>query len=179
VAAVEAETPDEGVPFDVDGTPVGLVARIDRIDHHPERGEWAVFDYKTGETGKTPEQVHLRNRGREWADLQLPLYHWLAPRLRDAEGAPLVAPAVDGRAPRVEVGYILLPRELGAVGASMAAWGPDRLEEALERAREVVRAMRTGPAAFDPERRPVWPDDAMEALVGRSVLAADGDEGET
>ena len=35
-----------------------LVGRIDRIDYHPERGEWAIWDYKSSEQAKHPLQVH-------------------------------------------------------------------------------------------------------------------------
>src|SRR5690606_35854101 len=91
IVKVEVEPPEPGVPFDVDGRPVLLRGRIDRIDRNERTGEWAVFDYKTSDTGQPPEKTHRRGRGKErrWVDLQLPLYRHLLPAIED-DGAPLV-----------------------------------------------------------------------------------------
>jgi hypothetical protein len=175
VVAVEAATPEDGVPFEVDGEAVGLVARIDRVEHHPERDEWAVFDYKTGDRGDGPEKVHRKGRSleKEWVDLQLPLYRWLVSRMETEEGRPLVPAGA-----RVQLGYILLPRELDSVGHEIADWSEEVVEDGIERARDVVRMLRSGPVFFDPERRPSFPDPPLEALLGRGLLTADVDDGE-
>ena len=96
-------SPSQGyVAFDVDGTPIRLTGRIDRIDHHPETQRWAIWDYKTGESVSKPLNAHRRQDG-EWIDLQLPLYCVLAVELL-------------GDAVPAEVGYIALPREETEIG---------------------------------------------------------------
>lgn len=77
----------------IDGIPLTIQGTIDRMDLHPEHG-WRVLDFKTRETPKPPEKVHLATakldqaecsafpwlvvpRGQRmcrWSDLQLPLY---------------------------------------------------------------------------------------------------------
>jgi ATP-dependent helicase/nuclease subunit B len=69
-----------------------LRGKIDRIDHHPEKG-LRILDYKTSDQPTDPEKAHLgsrksevealwtvnaKGRDREWVDLQLPAYRWLA-----------------------------------------------------------------------------------------------------
>ncbi|MCJ7627510.1 MAG: PD-(D/E)XK nuclease family protein, partial [Longimicrobiales bacterium] len=71
----EARTPAGGIPFDVDGVPVFLSGRIDRIDRNRTTGAWTVFDFKTGEGGADPAST--RGRDGAWKDLQLPLYRHL------------------------------------------------------------------------------------------------------
>ena len=62
--------------FDVDGQPFFLTGRIDRIDQHEVSGAWAIWDYKTSDSGYPPERTHRKRD--EWIDLQLPLYRYLA-----------------------------------------------------------------------------------------------------
>ena len=63
VVSVEKQ-PEPGVPFEVDGQPVLLRGKIDRIDHNPETGEWAIFDYKTGRQGRDPREDPPEDPGR-------------------------------------------------------------------------------------------------------------------
>ena len=66
--------------------------KIDRVDYHPQKG-LRILDYKTSDQPADPEKAHLgtrksqaqalwtlnaKGREREWTDLQLPLYRWLA-----------------------------------------------------------------------------------------------------
>ena len=174
-AAEVGTSGDGGVPFPYreDRPPVKLRARIDRVDHHPQGGEWAVFDYKTSDSGDPPEKVHRKGRkeeDKEWVDLQLPLYHWLATRLEGPGGGPLI-PVQE--ASSVRVGYIVLPRDLGGVGDRLADWSPRILESGVERARELLRELSEGPVTFKRDKRPRYPDEEMEALLGRSVLVAE------
>jgi hypothetical protein len=188
VQAVELSTPkDGGIPFEWGGGggTVGLKARIDRVDFHPETGRWAVFDYKTGDRGHDPEKTHRKGsaEAKEWVDLQLPLYHWLLPRLVGS-GSPAGAPGDLDEAPdpdRVEVGFILLPRSLDEVGASMAEWDVHVLAQGVQRARDLLAEHLTGPVGFRKQRVPRWADPEMEALTGRSVLGLplEDDEGES
>jgi hypothetical protein len=177
VKGVEVGTPKGGVGFEVDGRPLGLRARLDRVDHHPETGRWAVLDYKTSDRGETPERTHRKGRGddKEWVDLQLPLYRWLLPRVTDDDGRPRYPQAAGAE---VDVGYVLLPRSLDDVGESLAEWDAAAMEDALETARDVVRVVREGVFTFAADRKPRWPDEEMESLLGLGQLLAAGTEGD-
>jgi hypothetical protein len=168
--------PDSGVPFEVDGEVVLLRGKIDRIDHNPVTGEWAIFDYKTGDAGTDPEKAHRKGRGanKEWVDLQLPLYRHLLPGVLGKDRAPVVP---EGARDGVKLGYILLPRNLDKVGPAFANWsGPD-LAEAEETARRVVRELRSNEFHFDSRARS-FRDDPFDALLGRLELPRSGDEDE-
>lgn len=104
------------------GTQMGLRARIDRIDFHPLRKEWFVFDYKTGDRGDGPDKSHRRSG--EWTNLQLPLYLHVLRELQ-FEGA-------------LRLGYICLPANLDATAEVAAEWTAEEIENALARAREVA-----------------------------------------
>jgi len=160
----------EHVPFDVDGSPIHLTGRIDRIDHHPERQEWAIWDYKTGESAPNPLTAHRRRDG-EWKDLQLPLYCSLAVELLgDTEPA--------------EVGYIALPPKGNEIGfKGINRWSQHKndgetfaegMESAIEAARDVVRRSRGGECftteGFAPR------DEIFTAIGGVGILTEDEDE---
>lgn len=118
--------------IEVDGEPMYLRARLDRVDYNAKTNEWYILDYKSGEAGDTPEKTH-RVDG-EWHDLQLPLYRVLAKFL-----------GVEGK---IRMGYILLPKDVGRIGLAPAEWADADLEQALETARNVVRRVR---------RQEFWP----------------------
>jgi RecB family exonuclease len=164
VAATEVGTPPEGVAFDVDGVPFFLSGRIDRVDHHPERGEWMVLDYKTGDADTDPERSHRRRS--EWKDLQLPLYRHLLGRLEE----PL--DGFDGLDP-VALGYLRLSKGSEPVRESLAPWTMEELESADEAARDVVRRLREGGAvAHDPSARMPSREGSLELLMGKWTLVA-------
>ncbi len=94
---------------------ISLRGRIDRIDRNLDTGEWIVFDYKTGDGAKTPEQAH-RKFGQVWIDLQLPLYRHLVKPL--------------GIADTVKLGFIVLPKDTGKVRELLADWSDVDLAEA-------------------------------------------------
>jgi len=174
IVGVEAQ-PQGGVPFEVDGEPIQLRGKIDRIDHNPTTGEWAIFDYKTGEGGDKPETVHRKKRGdgMVWVDLQLPLYRRLLAGILREDGTPLVP---EDTRTRMKLGYILLPRDLESVGMEEAPWSEAELAEAEEEAREMVRRLRTGVFHYDPDAGG-YHDEAFDALLGRTELRVpDGDE---
>jgi hypothetical protein len=171
IRETEWKPADGGVEFPVDGTPIRLTGRIDRIDWNPETQQWALWDYKTGESVRHPRTVHVAGDG-SWRDLQLPLYCLLAVELLgDAEPA--------------EVGYIALPRDPNGIGfVNVDRWGgtksdplllPDALDGAFEAARDVVRRIRKGDFfsadGFDP-RDPIY-----EAIGGVGIVAGAEDEG--
>ena len=114
--------------FDVDGQPILLRGRIDRIDEHEGSGEVMVFDYKTSDSGKTPEKTHYKKKKGEWIDLQLPLYRHLVKSI--------------GITADVGLAYINLPKKLDDVKHQQAKWDAGILASADEKAREIVRAIR-------------------------------------
>ena len=118
--------------FDVDGQPIILTGRIDRIDVHRDTGEHAIFDYKSSDAGDAPEKTHRRRD--QWVDLQLPLYRHIARSL--------------GIAGPARLGYIVLPKDVTASDFSFADWDEQMLNSADEVARDVVRRIR---------RQEFWP----------------------
>lgn len=119
------------------GTSMTLYGRIDRIDQRDD--QWAILDYKTGDTPRTPQETHFKSN--EWVDLQLPLYLMLAQTL-DIE-QPL------------QLGYIVLPRDVAKTGLLLAEWDDKMVSSAHERAREVALSIYNQefwpPAAGTPE----------------------------
>jgi len=175
VAKVESG-PAAGVPFDVDGSPILLNGRIDRVDHHPEEGRWLLLDYKSGEKARKPDDVHRKGRksDRRWVDLQLPLYRLLAPFLEGEEGTALIpADELGG----LELGYVVLPRDRDRTCLHLAEWTDQELAEADETAREVVRVLRQNLFRFDPATTKAWPDDPIARVLGQGVLNLYKDEG--
>jgi hypothetical protein len=118
---------DPDTEFNVDGEPIILRGRIDRIDRHEDTGRMVILDYKSSDSARAPEQVH-RRRKTEWVDLQLPLYRHLAR-------------SFDVQAP-VQLGYVLLPKDTSKVAFAFADWTEDELQGADEVARDVVRGIR-------------------------------------
>lgn len=130
-------------PWVVDEHSFTLRGRIDRIDQHDD-GRYAVWDYKTSESAKSPNAAHRRRD--EWIDLQLPLYRHL-----------LVAWQPDTAAVRdtVVTGYIQLPSLLRDIQFTEAVWTADELASADATAEQVLR--RIGASQFWP-RATVPPD---------------------
>jgi len=124
--------------IDVDGSPFTIIGRIDRIDRHPEHG-YRILDYKTGDNAKKPDEVHRRGRkgNKQWVDLQLPLYRSLVGTL--------------GIQDPVAMGFVQLPKDTPKLDP--ANWSDDELDSAMEEARRVIRAIRSGhfwPPAYPP-----------------------------
>ncbi|HUY36608.1 MAG TPA: PD-(D/E)XK nuclease family protein [Pirellulales bacterium] len=137
IAHAEFEVDGPAAPLIVDEKPMGLRARIDRVDLHEEQG-YVIFDYKTSDKAKTPEQTHRKAQTR-WIDLQLPLYRHLTPAL----GIPA----------EIKLGYIVLPKVLRDTREHLAEWDPDDLAAADLAAADVVRGVRRGhfyPPAMPP-----------------------------
>jgi len=111
--------------LEVDGKPMGLRGRIDRIDVN-DAGEAVIFDYKSSSTANKPQNTHIKSG--EWIDLQLPLYRRMG-RTLGLEGD-------------IRVGYIALPKAIDQVGDLIAPWGESDFEAAEEVARDVVRKVR-------------------------------------
>ena len=115
--------------LNVDGEPFTITGQVDRIDEHDEHG-YRLLDYKSRDAAEAPDVSHRRGRGdaAEWIDLQLPLYRRLA-----------AAAGIDGP---VELGYVLLPRKVEAVGYYAAPWDDAELTAAEDVAVGVIRAIR-------------------------------------
>ncbi|MGA1707685.1 MAG: PD-(D/E)XK nuclease family protein [Phycisphaerales bacterium] len=141
--------------------PQPFTARIDRIDRHRETGRFRVLDYKTGDEAADPEKNHLVGRGdrRRWIDLQLPVYrHLLAVQLEVPEDS-------------IEVGYVRLARSgSAAIFRTIESWGDEVFDEAIRKAREVVRAIRA--RRFPMSEPPAHPD-AFSNLLHEPVLPAE------
>lgn len=159
--------PDEGqASLVVDGRPMFLRGRIDRIDVHEATGRRIVLDYKTSDTAKTPRQAHTS--GGRWVDLQLPLYRHLAAGM-----------GIDGP---VELGYILLPKDVRRTGLEKADWTEHDLAEADAVAAEVIRGVRAEqfwppadpPPAFSEEFSAICQDGRL----GAAMVDEGEDEGE-
>ena len=150
--------PGKGVLM-VDGTPMGLRGRIDRIEKHAQTGQLAVLDFKTGDKAKTPEQAH---RGRDgWRDLQLPLYRHLAAELGAGDDTTL--------------GYVVIPSGIEGVKLLTAEWTAGDLAEADAKAAEVVRSVRAG--AFEDVGDGAEEGSVFAALCGMHLLGnEDGNE---
>ncbi len=150
--------------LDVDGVPIKLSARIDRVDHHPETGRWQVLDYKTSARGRSPEESH--RRAGAWVDLQLPLYRHL---LGEVPGI--------GDAAVVDVGYFNVPARVEEIGIKTPAWTEADYAAADEAAREVVRRVRAGIfwPANDAAAR-AFPE--FDAICQTAAIVEDEGEGE-
>jgi hypothetical protein len=149
----------------VDGQPIFLRGRIDRIDVQESSGKRMIFDYKTSDTAKSPEKAHRKKSG-EWIDLQLPLYRHLVAHL-----------GIEGP---VELAYINLPKDITAVGHLAAEWTRGDFDEADSAAADVIRRVRAEefwPPANPP---PAFSEDfaaiCQDARFG-AVIADDETEG--
>ena len=120
-------TPDGETLIDVDGKPIKIRGRIDRVDFDHNSGKYVLLDYKTSGAGDDPERVH-RRKG-EWADLQLPLYEWLFAENNNIETG-------------IDVGYVSLPKDTSKTGFLIADWHYQDFEDARETARGVIRNIR-------------------------------------
>lgn len=145
--------------------PMGIRGRVDRVDFHAGSRRWRIVDYKTGDAGRTPRETHLVARGKEWADLQLPLYLvGMRETLGNAEPGSTA-----------EIGYVRLPADPAMTGWCAADFTVDELDDAMEAARRVVAAIRAG--AF-PTGEPLGAEDPFEAILQRTVFGRDDDDGE-
>ena len=180
IAAVECQPEGDGVPFEVDGTPFFLRGRIDRIDHNSAQGEWAVLDYKTGNSVATPDKSHRRGpkNDRHWIDLQLPLYRRILPGIVDGNARPLVSQrVVDSGA--VRLGYVSLPKKADDCEFMLAEWDDDDFADAETTAQAAVRQLREGRFEYDRRVTKIsrFGQDPLEPLLAVGWQATGRDEG--
>lgn len=141
--------------------PMRVTGRIDRIDHHPELG-WRLIDFKSSDSGKTPDQAH--RKGDRWIDLQLPLYRGL-----HADQLPGSPDAVD-----IATGYFLVGADPAKIGFTPSKRIDEFQQDAMDAAVEVVRGIRAG--HFDHLGDPPWDGDPITLVQRTQTLGAD-DEG--
>lgn len=130
--------------------------RIDRIDFHPGRKEWRLIDYKTGDGGKPPKQVHRRRD--QWRDLQLPLYRWLTEELWAPGGQP------------PKLGYVSLDKRVQGERWLELELSDLDYEAALECARSVAAAIARREFQGVAARAPF--DESLAALCGFGLAEA-------
>lgn len=144
--------------LEVDGDPFYLRGTIDRIDVHEEWGQVAVWDYKTSDQGKSPGEVHFPRK--VWKDLQLPLYRHLAKEISAIDNYDLS---------KMQMGFILLPRELTKVGFSKAFWNEAELQEADKKAFEIIHKIRAG-NFWEPVAQPPQYSEAFAAICQDNIF---------
>ena len=135
--------------------------RIDRIDYHPGKATYAIFDYKTSESSTSPDTSHKSNEPPGWSDLQLPMYRHLAKEV--TQDAPIL------------LGYITLGKELADIGAKFATWDEELLADADQTAVQVIKAIHKGEFLESKDDIPVKYDHYAE-LLGRTTLDHPGIE---
>ncbi len=146
----------KGALFAGEKLPIQLLGRIDRIDHHPATGRWAIWDYKTSDSGTRPVQNHL-TLPSTWIDLQLPLYRHLG-RALGIDSEPTV-------------GYILLPKSLKEIGFIEAKFTETQLASADKEALRILHAIAAG--RYEPiSTSPIDYDDFERiCMVGTQQVA--------
>ncbi len=158
--------------FDVDGKPIHIMGRIDRIDYQPSSDTFEILDYKTSDRSSTPEKHH-QEQGK-WVDLQLPLYRHLVKDVTLFSGE-----RVTGK-PRL--GFVHLPKDLSRVDLAIAEWTESDLDDADEVARRVVRDIRANRFSSKDLQPPQYPDIysaiCQDRLLSSLFLAAESEEGE-
>ncbi len=162
---VERQIEEGEAPLVVDGEPMYLRGRIDRIDVHQPSGTRVVLDYKFSDTPTAPDKAH-RDKD-QWIDLQLPLYRHLVA-------------ALDIREP-VRLGYVVLPKDTSKVGAMLAEWTDGELAAADRAAETVIRQVRA--ERFWPPASPPPPFSEDFAAICQDGLfgvapASEGEEEE-
>jgi ATP-dependent helicase/nuclease subunit B len=128
----EFELPEETYLQIPEQSPMRLKGKIDRIDQNVRDGSWMIIDYKTSESGHSPDKTHRASRSSacQWSDLQLPLYHHLA--------------AQHGFTGSVQLAYMNLPKKPEHEALMVARWTPADLDDAVGTARDIVRNIRAG-----------------------------------
>ncbi|MEQ9409474.1 MAG: PD-(D/E)XK nuclease family protein [Fuerstiella sp.] len=141
-----------------DGRRIELDGRVDRIDQLGGTNQYVIFDYKSGETARTPRQAHQKKG--EWIDLQLPLYRLMARQI--------------GITGELQLGYITLPRDTRKVQPQMADWTEEELADAERRAVEVATSIADQnfwpPAEVNPIYFPEFAAICQDTAFDREVI---------
>jgi RecB family exonuclease len=143
----EVEREKTRCQFDVDGQPFEVRGQIDRIDINHRQQTIGLYDYKTGDKGEKPRELHQDRHGN-WKDLQLPLYHHLLGEFDLPSGY------------RITTGLILITKDVSQVRLYEADWTPAELELADEVALGVMRNVRGGIFWPPADKQDRWDDFA-------------------
>lgn len=166
----EVESTSYQAKIDVDGIDAIIHGRIDRIDANEDDQRLAVLDYKAFENHKSPNETHVKRNRRvkqneyvpvekdEWVDLQLPLYYHLIAQSKFK---------ADDRS-KIVVGYFVVPGEVDKTGVVKADWREECLDNAFERAREIISDIRN--QRFWPPIEPPPLYDDFEAICQTNAL---------
>ncbi len=124
---------DDDAHIVVDGKPMAIRGRIDRIDRHESKG-WAIIDYKSH--GHAPRRKHLQVRDgeRTWLDLQLPLYQLLIPFVIGKEV----------RSSDVALSYFNVGSNFNETKINDADFDREEFASALTKIEDCVRGIRGG-----------------------------------
>lgn len=127
-----------------------LKGRLDRIDKNENDGTLALIDYKTSNTSKTPNNIHLK--GGEWIDLQLPLYWYI---LR-----------ASGELAPIELAYVCLSAENKSNLYQKANWNEEDLEVAIDSAKLIAQSIYEG--VFWPPKESKY-EDSIAFMLKEAV----------
>lgn len=161
---LKTELVEDNGELNVDGEPMRLKGRIDRIDTRTIDGitEYAVLDYKTSDKVASPEEKHLKKREgkvlEHWLDLQLPLYLHLLDSIKDIKNHP------------IHLGYVLLPSDSKQTQFAIAEWDAEDLEVAVEAAFEIVRGVRRQEFWPPTDPYPYKNNDDFAAIVQNGIF---------
>lgn len=159
VEHIELALPD--FKLELDSTEILLKARVDRIDYHSKRKQWAIIDYKTGEKPRNPRSC-FNTRTEQWNDLQLPLYSYILGQ--------------NGFSGEIETAFWNLGLGSSKQEILTTTWNSDQLESALIEAKRV---------SFQISNSVFWPPatlrfkDEFSDLLASSVGDYDDQEEQT
>jgi hypothetical protein len=175
VIYTEWQAPAHSASLEIPGqSPMLLTGRIDRIEINRTgpTPQYAILDYKTGDTARAPDHPHMRGQHLTdftpyhdlcadgtlaspppWKDLQLPLYRHLAASIIPSD-APLA------------LGLLHLPRNPREIGIKEFLTNADVLTSADAAARWVVRCIRARHFDDSGECPPLDPTSALLSGVG-------------
>ena len=145
-----------GITLDVDGQPMIVHGRIDRIDYHQRDGRFAVWDYKTGDHAGKPKEAHVRPNG-VWTDWQLPLYGLLIKTLKIEDLS------------KVSFGYILLPKNPAETQFIVADFTLEQHAQAIESAKVIARKVM-GREFWPPKYKGISNFDECNAITQLPVV---------
>ncbi len=112
-----------------------IKGKIDRIEISKDRKTLRLIDFKTSDSGESPEKTHYKKKYKEkparFIDLQLPLYRLLLPldeEFWQDEKVRSMLGNVDREQLRYECGYFNIPKAVTETGYSMWSGMEDLLD---------------------------------------------------
>lgn len=127
--------------------------RIDRIEFSPSQNLLRLIDYKTTDSGDSPEKVHYNPRSGKFSDLQLPLYRMLIIRDPNFQAKH---PEIELNTVRILCGYLTMPKSVTETQIIMWEEMDGIMHQAEDLVREIIagiREMKNGIFREDPDKR--------------------------